>query len=130
MTRFQKLLAGTLTGLAAFQALTVPRPARAGPATATSTTPAYTFTIFVKEGIPNGHVYVGLSDGPTTTTLGFYPVDNQLSLFGKGGGELRSDDGIKDWTVKKQYVIDGLHYEQARKAIADWQRAGRSWSPW
>jgi hypothetical protein len=88
-----------------------------------------TLSVYVREGLPTGHVFVRLSDGKETLTLGFYPiVKSPEALIGGAGGELRSDADIKDWAVMKEFALTPAGHERARAAIEQWKRDGKPWS--
>src|SRR6185312_12949666 len=96
-----------------------------------SRTPPATFTIYVENGIPNGHVFMTLSNGSDTATRGFYskykvmPL-KALALVGLGGGEVR-DDTHTDWNVRRIYRIDADQYAAGQKLLAAWEGGNRTW---
>ncbi|HWS86640.1 MAG TPA: hypothetical protein VN282_06735 [Pyrinomonadaceae bacterium] len=95
----------------------------------------YKLTIFVDEGRGelNGHVFVGLTAGETTVYAGFYAKDKSWGkpLLKKGGGEVRNDaeraSGC-EWDVKQTYNISRAGYENALKAVLDWENEGLPWA--
>jgi hypothetical protein len=115
-----------------FLALTIINSAASVAQTASdSRVPSDTFTIYVEDGNPNGHVFMTLSTGTDTVTRGFYskyktlPL-KALALVGLGGGEVR-DDAHTDWSVRRVYRIDAQQYDAGQKLLAAWEGGNRTW---
>jgi hypothetical protein len=95
-------------------------------ATAGAGVPSDTFTIYVEEGTPNGHVFMTLSDGANTVTRGFYSKNKAFALLALGGGQVR-DDSHTDWNVRRVYRIDAEQYDTGQKLLAAWEGGNRTW---
>lgn len=93
----------------------------------------YRLTIYVDEGHGelNGHVFFGLSDGQTTVFRGWHCwTKTAACLVGLNGGEVRDDSSLADdgWNVKRTYNITQAGYDQALRAMNNWESEGRPWA--
>lgn len=97
----------------------------------------YTLTIYVEEARPNGHVFLGLSDGRNEEKWGWYTrganVFTKLpGLIGCSGGELRRDDATP-YTVSLPLQINRDAYYVLKSRALGQQAAGdfrqAKWSP-
>jgi hypothetical protein len=99
----------------------------ATPAPASGARTPYAMTIYAEDVLPNGHVFFSLSDGTETVTQGFYPERRGAGApIGRNGGVVR-DDSHTRWTARKRYALDKNGYQRARRAIAEFAAAKRSW---
>jgi len=97
----------------------------------------YSLTMFVEEGSPNGHVFLGVSDGVHEQRWGWYTAgktsaQKALGLIGCGGGELK-DDNHTHFDVYKKVAITKDGYDTVIAHIirrsAQGQAGVVSWSP-
>ncbi|MHB9024905.1 MAG: carbohydrate binding domain-containing protein [Armatimonadota bacterium] len=93
--------------------------------------PRYTLTIFVDDtSLPNGHVFLGLSDGRRAVYRGFYSAQKSpKALLSLAGGMIKDDTHatVDEWTVKKTYPISKAGYAKAFSVMEDWDKEGRPW---
>lgn len=92
----------------------------------------YVFTIYVEEGNPNGHVFMGISDGQREIRRGWYTQGVTLpqkakGLVGCGGGVLK-DDGSTPFNVSRSYTISRGRYQRVLTLISNQEAAGKSGS--
>jgi hypothetical protein len=98
---------------------------------------AYSLTMFVEEGSPNGHVFLGISDGVHEQRWGWYTAgtttgQKALGLIGCGGGQLKDDSRTRVDVYKKVAITqDGYNTVIAHIITRGSQGAAGvvSWSP-
>lgn len=99
---------------------------------------SHTLTIYVEEGNPNGHVFLGVSNGNHEERWGWYTggkttFQKLKGLASCGGGELRPDDKTP-YDVYKTYPITQHAYYVLKSHILAQRAAGEgetaSWAPW